>query len=67
MQQRVPPRKATRDAAATALERAKRAAQRTHDGRRAWQRNAAQVGVDWHFTTEDARIRLQRPCPKTAY
>ncbi|NIV39095.1 MAG: IS630 family transposase, partial [Anaerolineae bacterium] len=27
----------------------------------AWsqQRNEAQVGVDWHFTTEDARIRLK--------
>ena len=32
----------------------------------AWseQRNEAQVGVDWHFTTEDARIRLKDLYPK---
>ena len=32
----------------------------------AWssQRNEEQVGVDWHFTTEDARIRLKRLYPK---
>lgn len=34
----------------------------------AWskQRNEAQIGVDWHFTTEDARTRLKRLYPKTA-
>jgi hypothetical protein len=32
----------------------------------AWskQRNEEQVGVDWHFTTEDARTRLKRLYPK---
>lgn len=32
----------------------------------AWaeQRNAAQVGVDWQFTTDDARIKLKRLYPK---
>ena len=31
----------------------------------AWQtrRNNTQVGVDWHFTTEDARIKLKRLYP----
>ena len=28
------------------------------------QRNEEQVGVDWHFTTEDARTRLKRLYPK---
>jgi hypothetical protein len=34
----------------------------------AWstQRNEAQIGVDWHFTTEDARTRLKRLYPKLA-
>ena len=34
---------------------------------RAWakQRNETQTRVDWHFTTEDARIRLRRLYPKT--
>jgi len=34
----------------------------------AWskQRNEAQIGVDWHFTTEDARTRLKRLYPKIA-
>lgn len=34
----------------------------------AWsiQRNEAQVGVDWHFTTADARTRLKRLYPKIA-
>jgi len=27
------------------------------------ERNASQCGVDWHFTTEDARIRLKRLYP----
>lgn len=32
----------------------------------AWyqQRNEAQEGVDWRFTTEDARIRLKRLYPQ---
>lgn len=32
----------------------------------AWaeQRNAAQVGVDWPFTTDDARIKLKRLYPQ---
>jgi hypothetical protein len=32
----------------------------------AWarQRNEAQTRIDWHFTTEDARIRLKRLYPK---
>ena len=31
----------------------------------AWQsaRNAAQVKVDWRFTTADARVKLKRLCP----
>ena len=31
----------------------------------AWsrQRNAVQIGVNWHFTTEDARTRLKRLYP----
>lgn len=28
-------------------------------------RNDQQVGVDWHFTTKDARIKLKRLYPKT--
>jgi hypothetical protein len=33
---------------------------------KAWEhdRNAKQTGVDWHFTTEDARIRLKRLYPQ---
>jgi hypothetical protein len=33
---------------------------------KAWEhaRNATQTGVDWHFTTEDARIRLKRLYPQ---
>ncbi len=33
---------------------------------RTWskQRNARQIGVDWHFTTDDARIRLKYLYPK---
>jgi len=27
-------------------------------------RNAQQIGVDWHFTTKDARIKLKRLYPK---
>ena len=32
----------------------------------AWgpRRNAKQVGVEWHFTTEDARIKPRHLCPK---
>ena len=32
----------------------------------AWsrKRNAEQTGVDWHFTTTDARTRLKRLYPK---
>jgi hypothetical protein len=31
----------------------------------AWskERNAKQVGVDWHFTTDDARIKLKNLYP----
>ena len=29
------------------------------------ERNAKQKGVDWQFTTEDARIKLKRLYPKT--
>jgi len=31
----------------------------------AWEsrRNADQKGVDWHFTTADARFKLKRPYP----
>jgi hypothetical protein len=28
-------------------------------------RNARQVGIEWHFTTEDARIKLNHLYPKT--
>ena len=33
---------------------------------KAWEheRNAKQTGVDWQFTTEDARIRLKRLYPQ---
>jgi len=33
----------------------------------AWskQRNEKQVGIDWHYTTADARTRLKRLYPKT--
>jgi hypothetical protein len=33
---------------------------------KAWEheRHAKQTGVDWHFTTEDARIRLKRLYPQ---
>jgi hypothetical protein len=33
---------------------------------KAWEheRNAKQTGVDWHFTTDDARIRLKRLYPQ---
>src|SRR4029450_4713549 len=33
---------------------------------KAWEheRHAKQTGVDWHCTTEDARIRLKRPYPQ---
>jgi hypothetical protein len=33
---------------------------------KAWEheRNAKQTGVDWHFTTEEARIRLKRLYPQ---
>jgi hypothetical protein len=33
---------------------------------KAWEheRNAQQTGVDWQFTTEDARIRLKRLYPQ---
>jgi hypothetical protein len=33
---------------------------------KAWEheRNAKQIGVDWHFTTEDARLRLKRLYPQ---
>ncbi len=33
---------------------------------RAWstQRNTSQVGVDWHFTSDDARIKLKHLYPK---
>ena len=27
-------------------------------------RNASQTGVDWQFTTADARIKLKRLCPQ---
>ena len=27
-------------------------------------RNAKQVGVEWHFTTEDARVKLKHLYPK---
>jgi len=27
-------------------------------------RNESQKGLDWHFTTKDARIRLKRLCPQ---
>lgn len=35
----------------------------------AWEeaRNAAQTGVDWHFTTADARIKLKRLYPVPIY
>jgi hypothetical protein len=31
----------------------------------AWQgrRNQTQIGVDWQFTTDAARIKLKRLCP----
>jgi len=31
------------------------------------QRNAAQSGIDWQFTTADARIKLKRLYPKTIF
>ena len=33
---------------------------------KAWEheRNTKQTGVDWHFTTEDARLRLKRLYPQ---
>lgn len=36
---------------------------------RAWaqERNGKQKGVDWHFTTEDARIKLKSLYPKIKY
>jgi hypothetical protein len=33
-------------------------------GARGKRRNAKQVGVDWHFTTEDARTKLKHLYPK---
>jgi DDE superfamily endonuclease len=30
-------------------------------------RTAAQIGIDWHFTTADARIRLKRLYPEPVY
>lgn len=40
--------------------------QEVADEAHAWEnrRNAHQVGVDWHFTTEDARIKLKHLYPK---
>ena len=30
----------------------------------AQERNRKQIGVDWQFTTQDARIKLKRPLPE---